>query len=219
MYKSSFLTLHLKNLIRLAQYLVLVDELLAPGGAYEIIAAVLATATIAANDRYHVAAALDANHIARHPHDLTDEVLLLPRRIRMSQFHWPARVARHYRASLQLQRVSEHHRLPSLENIAVNPVHYHSVSLLQLRGKPPRGHREDSESVGADCPSQEQRQRQRHKEFDGGFQCGRRFYLMLSTNLKSRFHRMPEKPGWSGLWLHQMKIGLPTTWSSGTKPQ
>ena len=30
---------------------------------------------------------------------------------------------------------------------------------------------------------------------------------------------MPEKPGWSGSWLHQMKIGLPTMWSSGTKPQ
>ena len=44
-------------------------------------------------------------------------------------------------------------------------------------------------------------------------------YLMLSTKLNRRFQRMPEKPGWSGLWLHQMKIGLPTMWSSGTKPQ
>ena len=42
---------------------------------------------------------------------------------------------------------------------------------------------------------------------------------MLSTNLKRRFQRMPEKPLWSGSWLYQMKIGLPTMWSSGTKPQ
>ena len=44
-------------------------------------------------------------------------------------------------------------------------------------------------------------------------------YLMLSTKLKRRFHLMPENPRWSGSLDHQMNIGLPTIWSSGTKPQ
>ena len=44
-------------------------------------------------------------------------------------------------------------------------------------------------------------------------------YLMLSTQRKRRFQRMPPKPERSGSLLHQMKMGLPTIWSSGTKPQ
>ena len=42
---------------------------------------------------------------------------------------------------------------------------------------------------------------------------------MLSTILNSLFQRMPENPWRSGSLLHQMKMGLPTMWSSGTKPQ
>ena len=44
-------------------------------------------------------------------------------------------------------------------------------------------------------------------------------YFMLSTNVKRRCHLMPENPGWSGSCDHQMNMGLPTMWSSGTKPQ
>ncbi len=113
-------------------------------------------------------------------------------------------------------RVGKDNRLSLSENIAVNPIHYHSVASFQLGRKTSRRHREDSESVCADYPDEEQRQRQRHNKLDCYFQI---VYFMLSTNLKSLFHRMPEKPGWSGLWLHQMKIGLPTMWSSGTNPQ
>ena len=44
-------------------------------------------------------------------------------------------------------------------------------------------------------------------------------YFMLSTNLKSLLHLIPENPLWSGSLDHQMNIGLPTMWSSGTNPQ
>lgn len=45
------------------------------------------------------------------------------------------------------------------------------------------------------------------------------YYLMLSTILNKRFHLTRENPLRSGSELHQMNIGLPTIWSSGTKPQ
>lgn len=44
-------------------------------------------------------------------------------------------------------------------------------------------------------------------------------YLMLSTMLNNRFQRMPPSPFRSGSEDHQMKMGLPTMWSSGTNPQ
>lgn len=45
-------------------------------------------------------------------------------------------------------------------------------------------------------------------------------YLMLSTHRKSRFQRILDDSGfWSGHTDHQMNRGLPTIWSSGTKPQ
>lgn len=44
-------------------------------------------------------------------------------------------------------------------------------------------------------------------------------YLMLSTHVNRRCQRIPENPLRSGSEDHQMKSGLPTMWSSGTKPQ
>ena len=48
--------------------------------------------------------------------------------------------------------------------------------------------------------------------------CRSFLYFMLSTQRKRRFQRMPLKPWRSGSLDHQMKMGLPTMWSSGTKP-
>ena len=44
-------------------------------------------------------------------------------------------------------------------------------------------------------------------------------YLILSTKRNRRLQRIPAVPVWSGSLDHQMNIGLPTMWSSGTKPQ
>ena len=44
------------------------------------------------------------------------------------------------------------------------------------------------------------------------------YYLILSTILNSRLH-LTFGPTVSGLSDSQMKIGFPTTWSSGTNPQ
>ena len=73
---------------------MLVYELLAPGGAHEVIAAILAAATVAADERNHIAVALDLQSVARLLHDLTDEVLLLPRLIGMTHLPSLARIAR-----------------------------------------------------------------------------------------------------------------------------
>lgn len=72
---------------------MLMHQHLAPGSLHEVIAAVLASASLAAGDGNLVAAILDAYHVARHPHDLPDEVLLLPRGVAMSHLHGLARVA------------------------------------------------------------------------------------------------------------------------------
>ena len=44
-------------------------------------------------------------------------------------------------------------------------------------------------------------------------------HLMLSTKRNSLFQRTPPKKLLSGFDDHQMNIGLPTIWSSGTNPQ
>ncbi len=49
--------------------------------------------------------------------------------------------------------------------------------------------------------------------------CLPKSYLILSTKRNRRLQRMPAVPVWSGSLDHQMNIGLPTMWSSGTKPQ
>ena len=57
-------------------------------------------------------------------------------------------------------RIGENNHIATPEIFAVNPVHYHPVASLQLGRKPALRHREDSENIGAHCPSQEQRQHQ-----------------------------------------------------------
>ena len=138
---------------------MLVYELLAPGGAHEVIAAILAAATVAADERNHIAVALDLQGVARLLHDLTDEVLLLPSLIGMTHLPSLARIARLDGIGFKFHGIREDNQLAIVEKIAVKSIHYHSVVLLQLRRKPTCGHREDSESVGTDGPSQQQCQR------------------------------------------------------------
>ena len=192
---------------------MLVDKRLAPCRLDEVVAAILAATTLTADGRDDVLALAQSDGVAWQAHDATDEKRLFPT-FRAITFHRLARIFR-LRGDHALHRIGENYRLATPKSVAINPVHYHSVAPLQVRRQTARRHRIDSECIGADYPSEEQCQHQRDQEFDSYFQT----YLILSTNVKRRFQRIPEKPGWSGLWLHQMKIGLPTIWSSGTKPQ
>ena len=88
-------------------------------------------------------------------------------------------------------------------------VHHHSVARPQPLADGSR-HCVDGESKHADGNDKNRCYRKSDDKF---------YYLMLSTHLNRRFQRTPEKPLRSGSELHQMKIGLPTMWSSGTKPQ
>ena len=88
-------------------------------------------------------------------------------------------------------------------------VHHHSVACPQPLADGSR-HSVDGESKRADSNDKKRCYRKSNEKF---------YYLMLSTHLNRRFQRTPEKPLRSGSELHQMKIGLPTMWSSGTKPQ
>lgn len=46
-----------------------------------------------------------------------------------------------------------------------------------------------------------------------------RLYFILSTHVNNRLHRIPLNPFLSGSLDHHTNSGLPTIWSSGTKPQ
>ena len=52
-----------------------------------------------------------------------------------------------------------------------------------------------------------------------GLSCQAWHYFILSTQVNKRLHLMPLNPARSTSCDHQMNMGLPTTWSSGTKPQ
>lgn len=123
----------LKYLICLAQYLMLMHKHLSLGSIDEIIPAVLAPTATATDGWYDISIFTHAYRITRQTVDNTNEV--------------------HH---LLTDRIRKDYRLTSLYFIAVNPIHYHSVSFLQLRRKPTRGNREDSESVSADCPYKQQ---------------------------------------------------------------
>lgn len=131
----------LKQLIRLAYHLMLMHHLL-PGRRFQQIeAAILAAAALAAHRRNDILHRINANRIAR--------LLLYPTyEISLSN----------YLAALIRDGITEHNHIATIEKIAVNPIHYHPVASLQLRGKTSRRHREDSECIGSHHPHQEQRQ-------------------------------------------------------------
>lgn len=137
----------LKQLIRLAYHLMLMHHLL-PGRRFQQIeAAILAAAALAADgwdDELH---GVDAQRIARE--------LLYPAYEMRLEDALAALVL-----GLVNHRIGEYNHIATPEIFAVNPVHYHPVACLQLGRKPTLRHREDSEDIGAHCPSQEQRQHQ-----------------------------------------------------------
>ena len=127
---------------------MLVYELLSsPRSPDEIEAAILAATSLAALGRDDVSQGVEPDGVAR-------------------QFLYPTDVIslRGYLAmlilALKYHRIGKHDDLATLKIIAVHPIHYHSIALLQLGRKPTCGHREDSENISAHCPSEEQRQHQ-----------------------------------------------------------
>ena len=137
----------LEQLMGFAYHLVLVDELLAGWRLQEIEAAILTAAALAAdgwNDELH---GVDAQRIARK--------LLYPAYEMRLEDALAVLVL-----GLVNHRIGEYNHIATPEIFAVNPVHYHPVACLQLGRKPALRHREDSEDIGAHCPSQKQRQHQ-----------------------------------------------------------
>ena len=137
----------LEQLKGFTYHLMLMNELLAGWRLQEIETAILAAAALAAdgwNDELH---GVDAQRIAR-------------------KFLYPAYEMRLEDALAVLvlglvnHRIGENNHIATPEIFAVNPVHYHPVACLQLGRKPTLRHREDSEDIGAHCPSQKQRQHQ-----------------------------------------------------------
>ena len=140
-------TRELEQLMGFAYHLVLMNELLAGWRLQEIEAAILAAAALAAygwDDELH---GVDAQRIARK--------LLYPAYEMRLEDVLAALVL-----GLVNHRIGENNHIATPEIFAVNPVHYHPVACLQLGRKPTLRHREDSENIGAHCPSQEQRQHQ-----------------------------------------------------------
>ena len=137
----------LEQLMGFAYHLVLMDELLAGWRLQEIEAAILAAAALAAygwDDELH---GVDAQRIARE--------LLYPAYEMRLEDTLAALVL-----GLVNHRIGENNHIATPEIFAVNPVHYHPVSCLQMGREPALRHQEDSEDIGAHCPSQEQRQHQ-----------------------------------------------------------
>ena len=123
------------------------NELLAGWRLQEIEAAILAAAAPTAYHRDDETRRIDKNRIARQ--------LLYPAYEMRLEDALAALVL-----GLVNHRIGENNHIATPEIFAVNPVHYHPVSCLQLGRKPTLRHREDSENIGAHCPSQEQRQHQ-----------------------------------------------------------
>ena len=129
---------------------MLVNQLLTGRRLQEIEAAILAAAALAADGRNDVSLPAHANRIARHLLNNSDEIGFHPAP-HIRAFLLPTHIFR-LRRNEALYGIGKNYRLATVKNIAVNPVHYHSVTLLQLGRKPTFGHRIDSEYIGADAP-------------------------------------------------------------------
>ena len=129
---------------------MLVDNDFSLRRAHEIEAAILAAAALAAYGRNDVSLPAHANRIARHLLDDSDEIGFHPAP-HIRAFLLPTHIFR-LRSNEALYGIGKNYCLATVKNIAVNPVHYHSVALLQLGRKPTFGHRKDSEYIGADAP-------------------------------------------------------------------
>ena len=130
---------------------MLVDNGFSFRRAHEIEAAILAAAALAADGRNDVSLPAHANRIARHLLADSDEIGFHPAAPHIRAFLLPTHIFR-LRSNEALYGIGKNYCLATVKNIAVNPVHYHSVTLLQLGRKPTFGHRIDSEYIGADAP-------------------------------------------------------------------
>lgn len=130
---------------------MLVDNGFSLRRAHEIEAAILAAAALAADGRNDVSLPAHANRIARHLLDDSDEIGFHPAPHIRAFLLLLTRIFRP-RSNEAVYGIGKNYRLATVKNIAVNPIHYHSVALLQLGRKPTFGHRIDSEYIGADAP-------------------------------------------------------------------
>ncbi len=159
----------------------------------EIKTAVMARTPVAASVRNVITSLAKADRVTRNVDNL-------PQLLRWTD-------ERHSRC---LTTHREDDEVATTERLATRKlVHHHSVARPQPLTNGSR-HSVDGESKRADSNDKKRCYRKSDDKF---------YYLMLSTHLNRRFQRTPEKPLRSGSELHQMKIGLPTIWSSGTKPQ
>ena len=176
-----------------AYNLMFVNQSLAMARVNEIEATVVARTTVTASVRNVIAGLAKADSVARDVDDLT-------------QFLWRT----DKRHSRRLATHRKDNEVATTEVLTTRKfVHHHSVARPQSMADGSR-HSVDGESKRADSNDKKHCYRKSNDKF---------YYLMLSTHLNRRFQRTPEKPFRSGSELHQMKIGLPTMWSSGTKPQ
>ena len=170
-----------------------VDQPFAVARIDEIEATVVARTTVAASERNVIAGLAKADGVAREVDDLSQLL---------------RRTDERHSRSLTTHRKDD--EVATTEVLATRKlVHHHSVARPQPMADGSR-HSVDGESKRADSNDKKRCYRKSDDKF---------YYLMLSTHLNRRFQRTPEKPLRSGSELHQMKIGLPTIWSSGTKPQ
>ncbi len=109
-------------------------------------------------------------------------------------------------------RLVENHKVASFKRGVSHLVHHHTVAFSQCRHDIGRDS-VDGESEGAHGQEKNHEYAQCYDEL------GKLPHLILSTHLNIRFQRTPANPLRSGSELHQIKMGLPTIWSSGTNPQ
>ncbi len=108
---------------------MLVDNGFSFRRAHEIEAAILAAAALAADGRNDVSLPAHANRIAiRHLLDDSDEIGFHPAP-HIRAFLLPTHIFR-LRSNEALYGIGKNYCLATVKNIAVNPVHYHSVTLL-----------------------------------------------------------------------------------------
>jgi len=125
-------------------HLMLVHDLAAPTRLDQIVSAILAPTSLATYRRDDITSGVELDGVARQLFHPADEEILVSRleAICLDRF--------------ALHTIGKHDHVATLEFIAVHPIHYHSVALLQLRRKPTCGHREDSENVSAHSPHYQQ---------------------------------------------------------------
>ena len=114
-----------EELVCLSDDLVLMHKLAASCRANQVIAAILASAALAADGRYHIEIGVELDGIAW-------QLIYLANVIHAGgclYLRHDAPCMGFARRRLALRRIGKDHHLAPIEFVAVNPIHYHSVAL------------------------------------------------------------------------------------------